>query len=130
VVRDVVARLEHEAPTRTTTQRTTGRAMRLITRSIYDIGARSARLSGAGRGKTWLDWKPTAEEVRAMTDEMTTPALSDQDIRTVGQASVEERPGPDTDTTDPDTDTTDSDSDDVDSDSDDTDSQDADSQDQ
>ena len=65
-----------------------------------------------------------------MTDETTTPTLSDQDIRTIGQASAEERPGPDTDTTDPDTDTTDTDSDDVDSDSDDTDSQDADSQDQ
>ena len=65
-----------------------------------------------------------------MTDETITPTLSDEDIRTVGQASTEERPGPDTDTEDPDTDTQDSDSDDVDSDSDDTDSQDADSQDQ
>jgi hypothetical protein len=57
-----------------------------------------------------------------MTDETTTPTLSDEDIRTIGRASAEERPGPDTDSTDPD-------SDDVDSDSDDTDSQDADSQD-
>jgi hypothetical protein len=65
-----------------------------------------------------------------MTDETTTRTLTDDEIRTVGQATTEERPGPDTDTTDPDTDSTDSDSDDVDSDSDDIDSQDSDSQDQ
>jgi hypothetical protein len=64
-----------------------------------------------------------------MTDETTTPTLSDEDIRTIGQASTEERPGPDTDDAD-DSDSQDSDSDDVDSDSDDTDSSDADSQDQ
>jgi len=63
-----------------------------------------------------------------MTDE-TIPTLSDQDIRTIGQAETEERPGPDTDSTDPDTDSADSDSDDVDSDSGDTDGEDADSQD-
>jgi len=65
-----------------------------------------------------------------MTDETITPTLTDEDIRTVAQAGTEERPGPDTDSTDPDTDSTDSDSDDTDSDSDDTDSQDSDSQDQ
>ena len=65
-----------------------------------------------------------------MTDETTTRSLTDEDIRTIGRASAEERPGPDTDTTDPDTDTADTDSDDVDSDADDTDSQDSDSQDQ
>ena len=66
-----------------------------------------------------------------MADETTTRTLTDDDIRTVGRATVEERPGPDTtDTTDSDSDTTDAqDSDDVDSDSDDTDSEDADSQD-
>jgi hypothetical protein len=69
------------------------------------------------------------EEVPQVTEETTTRSLTDEDIRTIG-ASTEERPGPDTDTTDPDTDTTDSDSDDVDSDADDTDSQDSDSQDQ
>jgi hypothetical protein len=53
-----------------------------------------------------------------MTDETTTPTLSDEDIRTIGQASTEERPGPDTDSTDPDSDDVDSDSDDTDSDSD------------
>ena len=65
-----------------------------------------------------------------MADETTTPSLTDEDIRTIGRASAEERPGPDTDSTDSDTDAADSDSDDVDSDSDDTDSQDSDSQDQ
>ena len=65
-----------------------------------------------------------------MSDETIPRSLTDEDIVTVGKASTEERPGPDTDTTDPDTDTTDSDTDDVDSDADDTDSQDSDSQDQ